>query len=66
MRELPIKDSNELLPYASSIYQKTWSQLGAITIEGQTEAGQQAEIEIATSISELIEARLKSEDLEDD
>ncbi|HBE43553.1 MAG TPA: hypothetical protein DDW27_20620, partial [Bacteroidales bacterium] len=45
---------NQLLSRGLSTYQPTWSQLGRISEEGQTVAGQQAQKDIAITIVNLI------------
>ena len=49
---------NQLLSRGLSTYQPTWSQLGRISEEGQTVAGQQAQKDIAITIVNLIKDEL--------
>lgn len=49
----------ELLDKAASTYQPTWAQLGKIDRRGQTDAGQQAQKEIADTVVGLVKEMLK-------
>jgi hypothetical protein len=53
LRALPPAQRDELLQRAKLTYKPTWAQLGKIDPKGQTEAGQQAEKEIAEAITKL-------------
>lgn len=48
----------ELLDKAASTYKPTWAQNGRIDKSGQTDAGQQAEREIAEAVVEVVRQRL--------
>lgn len=58
LRALNGQQRSELLERASATYKPTWAQLGKIDRLGQTDAGQQAEKEIAAAIVELVKAML--------
>jgi Domain of unknown function (DUF4145) len=58
IRELPPVDRHLLLEGCRKPLRRTWAELGAITREGQTEAGQEAELLIATAIVALVKAEL--------
>jgi len=53
LKALSPKQRDELLEKAASTYKPTWAQLGKIDRSGQTDAGQQAEKEIAAAVSGL-------------
>jgi hypothetical protein len=46
---------NQINNEARLSFKKTWAQLGKITPQGQTEAGQKAEREIAIAIADLLQ-----------
>jgi hypothetical protein len=54
IRGLPAQQRSEILNRAATIYKPTWAQLGRIDRSGQTDAGQQAEREIARKIVALV------------
>ena len=58
LRALNGQQRSELLERASATYKPTWAQLGKIDRLGQTDAGQQAEKEIAAAIVELVKEML--------
>lgn len=58
IRSLPPQQRDELLDRAASSYKPTWAQLGRIDRAGQTEAGQQAEKEIAAGIVAFVKEQL--------
>jgi hypothetical protein len=51
-------ERDQLLNRGLATYQPTWSELGRISEEGQTVAGQQAQKEIAATIVNLIRDEL--------
>ena len=53
LKNLPIPLREDVLEKATSTYKPTWAQIGKIDRRGQTEAGQQAEKEIASAIVTL-------------
>lgn len=55
LKVLPQLQREDFLKRVSATYKPTWGQLGGIDRKGQTDAGQQAEREIATAISALAE-----------
>jgi hypothetical protein len=56
IRSLPVTQQDEVLTRAASTYKPTWAQIGKIDRSGQTDAGQQAEKEIAEVIVELVKS----------
>ena len=50
LRAMPTAERDKLLATWRRPLRKTWSELGRITAEGQTLAGQKAEIEIANAV----------------
>ncbi|MEO0248494.1 MAG: hypothetical protein ABIN58_02900 [candidate division WOR-3 bacterium] len=60
LKKLPAKQRQKLLGSCRRPLRKTWAQLGRISSEGQTEAGQQAEKLIADAIVDLVEELIKA------
>ena len=52
-------DQQKLLSSCQQPLRKTWAQLGRISCEGQTDAGQRAEVLIASAIVDLIKELIK-------
>lgn len=59
IKRLSPGDQQKLFEQASGTYQRTWAELGKISCEGQTEAGQEAEKIIAGSIVDLVRDNLR-------
>jgi len=57
IQELDAGQRQRMLARAGRTYRPTWAQLGRISTEGQTEAGQLAERRIAQAIVELLERK---------
>lgn len=58
LKSLNTQQRQELLDRAASTYKPTWAQIGKIDRRGQTDAGQQAEKEIAAAITALVKEML--------
>lgn len=58
LKSLNTQQRQELLDRAASTYKPTWAQIGKIDRRGQTDAGQQAEQEIAAAITALAKEML--------
>ena len=63
MRKLPENQRKEVLARARRVCQPTWAEMGYIDKEGngQTEAGQQAQLLISAAIVDSIEAMLRAQ-----
>lgn len=59
LKKMPSAQRQKLLSSCRRPLRKTWAQLGRISPEGQTEAGQQAERLIADAIVGLVEQLIK-------
>lgn len=60
IRKMSANDRSQLLYEASTTYKPTWAQIGRISPEGQTDAGQQAEWLLARAIANLVQELLSS------
>jgi hypothetical protein len=60
LKAKPEGEQRSLLLAARRTYQPTWSQLGRISPEGQTFAGQEAQGLISSAIADLAEQKLSS------
>jgi hypothetical protein len=60
IRQMTAADRNRLLHRASLTCKPTWARLGRITPEGQTVAGQQAELLLARAIVGLVRELLSN------
>jgi ribosomal protein S18 len=54
IKRMPASDRQKLLDKGSSTHKQTWSEIGKISPEGQTDAGQKAERKIAEAIVNLV------------
>lgn len=54
IRALPVAERDNILRDADANYRPAWKKIGKIDPSGQTEAGQQAERELAETIVKLV------------